>query len=166
MRGQCGSGRPLQGSHQIRSGGAGSVAGKKALLIVVVTRDLEKRFHAGNIVKAIAAVGGRRGRWTSRYGPGRWIQTGTPGRGASESLRCDCRNVMVRGAICRRGSNKKGRLFERLLQLVGWRAADLPFDLEGYLDHDAAFICAARDGDDGNSRRITDLVLSDHHTGH
>ena len=36
----------------------GSVAGKKALLIVVVTKDLEKRFHAGNIVKAIAAVVG------------------------------------------------------------------------------------------------------------
>ncbi len=36
----------------------GSVAGKKALLIVVVTKDLEKRFHAGNIVKAISAVVG------------------------------------------------------------------------------------------------------------
>ena len=37
----------------------GSAANNKALLIVVVTKDLTDRFHAGNIVKALAArVGG------------------------------------------------------------------------------------------------------------
>ena len=36
----------------------GSVAGNKALLIVVVTKDMEKRYHAGNIVKSLAAVVG------------------------------------------------------------------------------------------------------------
>ena len=36
----------------------GSVAGDKALLIVAVTKDQVKRFHAGNIVKAISAVVG------------------------------------------------------------------------------------------------------------
>jgi len=37
----------------------GAVSGKKALLIVVVTKDLTHRFHAGNIVKQLAAeVGG------------------------------------------------------------------------------------------------------------
>ncbi|WP_054031990.1 alanine--tRNA ligase [Desulfatitalea tepidiphila] len=37
----------------------GSEAGGKALLIVGVTKDLEKRFHAGKIIKAVAAaVGG------------------------------------------------------------------------------------------------------------
>jgi alanyl-tRNA synthetase len=35
------------------------VSGEKALLIVVVTKDLTDRFHAGNIVKQLAAeVGG------------------------------------------------------------------------------------------------------------
>jgi len=37
----------------------GAVSGEKALLIVVVTKDLTDRFHAGNIVKRLAAeVGG------------------------------------------------------------------------------------------------------------
>ncbi len=36
----------------------GSIADNKALLIVVVSKDLEKRFHAGKIVKALAAVVG------------------------------------------------------------------------------------------------------------
>ena len=37
----------------------GAVSGKKALLIVVVTKDLTDRYHAGNIVKQLAAeVGG------------------------------------------------------------------------------------------------------------
>ena len=40
----------------------GSVAGAKALLIVVVTKDLVDRYHAGNIVKALAGtVGGSGG---------------------------------------------------------------------------------------------------------
>ncbi len=36
----------------------GSEAGGKALLIVGVTKDLEKRFHAGKIIKSVAAVVG------------------------------------------------------------------------------------------------------------
>jgi alanyl-tRNA synthetase len=36
----------------------GSSAGDKALLIVVVSKDLVKRFHAGNIVKALAGIVG------------------------------------------------------------------------------------------------------------
>jgi len=36
----------------------GSVAGEKALLIVVVSKDLTDRFHAGKIVKEVAAVVG------------------------------------------------------------------------------------------------------------
>jgi alanyl-tRNA synthetase len=36
----------------------GSAAGEKALLIVIVTKDLEKRFHAGQIVKALSALVG------------------------------------------------------------------------------------------------------------
>ncbi len=36
----------------------GSSAGDKALLIVVVSKDLVKRFHAGKIVKALAAIVG------------------------------------------------------------------------------------------------------------
>lgn len=40
----------------------GSAAGAKAMLIVVVTPDLADRYHAGNIIKAIAAeIGGRGG---------------------------------------------------------------------------------------------------------
>jgi len=40
----------------------GSAAGAKAMLIVVVTQDLSGRYHAGNIIKEIAAeVGGRGG---------------------------------------------------------------------------------------------------------
>jgi alanyl-tRNA synthetase len=40
----------------------GSAAGAKAMLIVVVTPDLAGRYHAGNIIKEIAAeVGGRGG---------------------------------------------------------------------------------------------------------
>jgi len=40
----------------------GSAAGSKAMLIVVVTKDLTDRYHAGNIVKQVAAeVGGRGG---------------------------------------------------------------------------------------------------------
>jgi alanyl-tRNA synthetase len=40
----------------------GSAAGSKAMLIVVVTKDLTHRYHAGNIVKQVAAeVGGRGG---------------------------------------------------------------------------------------------------------
>ena len=39
----------------------GSKAGSKAMLIAVVTRDLTDRYHAGNIVKEIAAVVGGRG---------------------------------------------------------------------------------------------------------
>ncbi|RZB29964.1 MAG: alanyl-tRNA synthetase [Desulfobacteraceae bacterium Eth-SRB1] len=36
----------------------GSVSGSKVLLIVVVTKDLTKRFNAGNIVKQVAAIVG------------------------------------------------------------------------------------------------------------
>jgi alanyl-tRNA synthetase len=36
----------------------GSAAGDKALLIVIVSKDLEKRFHAGQIVKALSALVG------------------------------------------------------------------------------------------------------------
>ena len=36
----------------------GSVAGSKVLLIVVVSKDLVDRYHAGNIVKQVAAVVG------------------------------------------------------------------------------------------------------------
>lgn len=36
----------------------GSVAGNKVLLIAVVTKDLTKKFHAGNIVKQVASVVG------------------------------------------------------------------------------------------------------------
>ncbi|MBI5897379.1 MAG: alanine--tRNA ligase [Desulfobacterales bacterium] len=36
----------------------GSAAGEKALLIVIVSKDLEKRFHAGQIVKALSALVG------------------------------------------------------------------------------------------------------------
>ena len=36
----------------------GSSVGGKALLIVVVSKDLVKRFHAGNIVKSLAAIVG------------------------------------------------------------------------------------------------------------
>jgi len=39
----------------------GSVAGGKVLLIALVTKDLSKRFHAGNIVKQVAAMVGGRG---------------------------------------------------------------------------------------------------------
>lgn len=39
----------------------GSKAGSKAMLIAVVTKDLTDRYHAGNIVKEIAAVVGGRG---------------------------------------------------------------------------------------------------------
>jgi alanyl-tRNA synthetase len=39
----------------------GSKAGSKAMLIVVVTKDLTNRYHAGNIVKELAAVVGGRG---------------------------------------------------------------------------------------------------------
>ena len=39
----------------------GSTAGSKAMLIVVVTKDLTDRYHAGNIIKEIAAVVGGRG---------------------------------------------------------------------------------------------------------
>jgi alanyl-tRNA synthetase len=40
----------------------GSAAGSKAMLIVVVTKDLTNRYHAGNIVNQVAAeVGGRGG---------------------------------------------------------------------------------------------------------
>ena len=39
----------------------GAVSETKALLIVVVTKDLSKRFHAGNIVKEVAAVVGGSG---------------------------------------------------------------------------------------------------------
>jgi alanyl-tRNA synthetase len=39
----------------------GSKAGAKAMLIAVVTKDLTDRYHAGNIVKEIAAVVGGRG---------------------------------------------------------------------------------------------------------
>ena len=49
---------------KIRSGivALGSQTDSKAMLIVVVTKDLTDQFHAGNIVKEIAAaVGGRGG---------------------------------------------------------------------------------------------------------
>ncbi|MBW1899520.1 MAG: alanine--tRNA ligase, partial [Deltaproteobacteria bacterium] len=36
----------------------GAVSGPKALLIVIVTKDLTDRFHAGNIVKEVASVVG------------------------------------------------------------------------------------------------------------
>ena len=39
----------------------GAAAGDKALLIAAVTSDLTDRFHAGNIVKAVAGVVGGRG---------------------------------------------------------------------------------------------------------
>ena len=40
----------------------GSVNGPKAFLIVVVTKDLTDRFHAGNVIKQIApTVGGSGG---------------------------------------------------------------------------------------------------------
>ena len=40
----------------------GSTAGAKAMLIVVVTQDLTDRYHAGKIIKQVAAeVGGRGG---------------------------------------------------------------------------------------------------------
>ena len=39
----------------------GSAAADKALLIAVVTKDLTDRFHAGNIVKAIAPIVGGKG---------------------------------------------------------------------------------------------------------
>ena len=39
----------------------GSTAGSKAMLIVVVTKDLTDRYHAGKIIKEIAAVVGGRG---------------------------------------------------------------------------------------------------------
>ena len=34
----------------------GSVSGAKAFLIVVVTKDLTDRFHAGNVIKQIAGT--------------------------------------------------------------------------------------------------------------
>ena len=39
----------------------GAVSGKKALLIAAVTKDLTDRFHAGNIIKDVAAIVGGRG---------------------------------------------------------------------------------------------------------
>ena len=39
----------------------GSTAGSKAMLIVVVTKDLTDRYHAGKIIKEIAGVVGGRG---------------------------------------------------------------------------------------------------------
>jgi alanyl-tRNA synthetase len=39
----------------------GSQAGSKAMLIAVVTKDLTDRYHAGNIVKAVAEIVGGRG---------------------------------------------------------------------------------------------------------
>jgi alanyl-tRNA synthetase len=39
----------------------GSISGNKALLVVVVTKDLTDRFHAGNLVKEIATIVGGSG---------------------------------------------------------------------------------------------------------
>ena len=39
----------------------GSTAGPKALLIAVVTKDLTDRFHAGRIIKELAAIVGGSG---------------------------------------------------------------------------------------------------------
>ncbi len=36
----------------------GSAAGDKAMITVVVTKDLTKQYHAGNIVKQVAAIVG------------------------------------------------------------------------------------------------------------
>jgi alanyl-tRNA synthetase len=49
--------------HKLKSGviALGSASGSKALLIVVVTKDLVDRYHAGNIVKQVAAVVGGSG---------------------------------------------------------------------------------------------------------
>jgi alanyl-tRNA synthetase len=48
---------------KIKSGivALGSVAGSKVFLIVVVTKDLTNRFHAGEIIKQIATVVGGSG---------------------------------------------------------------------------------------------------------
>ena len=48
---------------QIQSGvvALGSAAGDKAMIIVMVTKDMAGRFHAGNIVKQISGIVGGSG---------------------------------------------------------------------------------------------------------
>ena len=49
----------------------GAAAGEKAMLIALVSKDLTKKFPAGEIIKAIAPGGGRQRRRPPRPGPGR-----------------------------------------------------------------------------------------------
>ena len=56
----------------------GSAAQDKALLIVIVSKDLVQRFHAGRIVKTTFRHGRRQRRRTARHGPSRRQPTAEP----------------------------------------------------------------------------------------
>jgi alanyl-tRNA synthetase len=56
----------------------------KALLIVVVTKDLIPRFHAGNMIKSDCQRGWRRRRRPAGYGPGRWQPAPASGAGTEK----------------------------------------------------------------------------------